>query len=169
MTPLQVPITLCQPCLGRAIPRSQRSAITDSQLLKREMIDIQSAQLNWMLPRQRRHPRQTPQHLMTPWMPWKVGTMMVSSLVSSKLLHLVNPEVAIASTARKKVTIGVNARRPSPQSSKNCPISKTGSERKGRKRSLNPKGGMGAKGGQALTPLVGANLVPPQVSGVPAQ
>ena len=133
MTPLHVPVTLCQPHLGRAIPRSRWSTITSSQLLKREMTDIQSAQLNWTLPRQRRHLRQTPQHLMTPWIPWKVGTTMDSSSVSGKLPQLANPKVAIASTARKKVTIGVNARRPSPRSSKNCLISKTGSERNGRK------------------------------------
>ena len=103
---LHVPITLRQPHLGQAIPRSRRSAITDSQLLKREM---------------------------TAWMPWKVGTMMDSSSVSGKLLWLANPGVAVASTARKKVTIGINGRRPSPWSSKNCPISKIGSERNGRK------------------------------------
>ena len=128
MTPLHVPITLRQPHLGRAIPRSQRSAITDSQLLKREMMDIQSAQLNWTPPRW----RWMPQHSMTPWMPWKVDTMMVSSSVSGKPPQLANPGVVIASTARK-VTIGINARRPSSWSSKNCPISKTGSERYGRK------------------------------------
>ena len=38
-----------------------------------------------------------------------------------------------------------------------------------KKRSLNPKGGMGVKGGHASTPLAGANLAPPQVPGVPAQ
>ena len=37
-----------------------------------------------------------------------------------------------------------------------------------KKRSLiNPKGGMGAKGGHTPTPLVGANLAPPQVPGPP--
>ena len=133
MTPLYVPVTLRQPRLGRAMPRSRRSAITDSQPLKREMMDIQSAQLNWMPPRRRRHPRWMPQHSMTLWMPWKVGTMMDSSSVFGKLPQLVNPGVVIASTARKKVTIGVNVRRPSPWSSKNCLISKTGSERSGRK------------------------------------
>ena len=100
---------------------------------EKKMTDIQSTQLNWMPPRWRRCPRRMPQHLMTPWMPWKVGTTMDSSSVSGKPLRLVNPGVVVASTARKKVTIGVNVRRPSPQSSKNCPISKTGSERSGRK------------------------------------
>ena len=38
-----------------------------------------------------------------------------------------------------------------------------------KKRSLNPKGGVGAKGGHAPTPLVGANPVLPQVPGAPAQ
>ena len=38
-----------------------------------------------------------------------------------------------------------------------------------KKRSLNPKGGVGAKGGHAPTPLVGANLALPQVPGAPAQ
>ena len=76
--PLHIPVTLHQPHLGRAISRSRWSTITNSQPLKREMMDIQSAQLNWMPPRQRWYPRQMPQHSMTPWMPWKVGTMMVS-------------------------------------------------------------------------------------------
>ena len=132
-TSLHVPITLHQPRLGRAMPRSQRSVITDSQLLKRGTMDIQSAQLNWMLPRLRWHSRRMPQYSMTPWMPWKVGTMTDSSSVSSKQLQSVNPRVAISSTARKKVTIGINAKRPSPQSSKNCLTSKTGSERSGRR------------------------------------
>ena len=37
------------------------------------------------------------------------------------------------------------------------------------KRSLNPKGDMGAKGGHTPTPLAGASLVLPQVPGAPAQ
>ena len=38
-----------------------------------------------------------------------------------------------------------------------------------KKRSLNPKGGMGAKGGHASTPLAGANPAPPQAPGAPTQ
>ena len=38
-----------------------------------------------------------------------------------------------------------------------------------KKRSLKPKGGVGVKGGHIPTPLVGANPVPPQVPGAPAQ
>ena len=38
-----------------------------------------------------------------------------------------------------------------------------------KKRSLNPKGGMGVKGGHAPTPLAGANLAPLQVPGAPTQ
>ena len=133
MTPWHIPVTLHQPRLGQAIPRSRRSIITNSQLLKRGMIGIQSTQLNWMLPRLRRHPRWMPQYLTTPWMLWKFGTTMDSSSVSGKQLWSANPRVAIALTARKKVTIGVNAKRPSPQSSKNCLISKSGSERSGRR------------------------------------
>ena len=133
MTPLHVPVTLRQPRLGRAIPRSRQSDITDSQPLKRGMMDIQSTQLNWTPPRQRRRPRQMPQYSMTLWIPWKVGTTTDSSSVSGKLPRLANPGVAVVSTARKKVTIGVNASRPSLWSSKNCPINKTGSERRGRR------------------------------------
>ena len=80
------------------------------------------------------HPQSwTPQYSMTPWMPWKVGTTTDSSSVSGKLPQSANPRVAVASTARKKVTIGINAKRPSPRSSKNCLISKTGSERSRRR------------------------------------
>ena len=131
--PLHIPVTLHRSHLGRPIPRNQWSTITDSQPLRRVMMDIQSAQLNWMPPKQRWHPRWMPQHSTTQWMPWKAGTMMDSSSVSGKLLQLANPGVTIALTARKKVTIGVNAKKPSPQNSKNCLTSKTGSERKGRK------------------------------------
>ena len=84
--PSHIPITHRQPRLGRAIPRSQRSIITDSQPLKRGMMGIQSAQLNWTLPRLRRHLRQMPQYSTTLWMPWKVGTTMDSSSVSGKPL-----------------------------------------------------------------------------------
>ena len=38
-----------------------------------------------------------------------------------------------------------------------------------KKRSLNPRGGMGTKGGHTPIPLVGASPVPPQVPGTPAQ
>ena len=38
-----------------------------------------------------------------------------------------------------------------------------------KKRSLNPQGGMGMKGGHTPIPLAGASLAPPQVSGTPAQ
>ena len=38
-----------------------------------------------------------------------------------------------------------------------------------KKRPLNPKGGMGAKGGHAPTPLAEASPVPPQVPGAPTQ
>ena len=38
-----------------------------------------------------------------------------------------------------------------------------------KKRSLNPRGGMGTKGGHTPIPLAGASLVPPQVRGTPAQ
>ena len=150
MTPLHVPVILRQPRLGRAIPRSQRSIITDSQLLKREMTDIQSAQLNWMPPRQRPHPRRMPQHSMTPWMPWKVGTMMDSSLVSGKPLQSANPGVVVASTARKKVTIGINVRRPSPRSSKNVRPAGQGA-RGAEEKVFKPQGGVWER--REATPL----------------
>ena len=86
-----------------------------------------------------------PQHSMTPWMPWKVGTTTDSSSVSSKPPRLANPGVVVASTARKKVTTGINARRPSPQSSKNCPISKTG-VRGAEEKVFKPQGGCGSEG-----------------------
>ena len=38
-----------------------------------------------------------------------------------------------------------------------------------KKRSLNPKGGMGVKGGHTPTPLVGASPALPQVPGAPTQ
>ena len=38
-----------------------------------------------------------------------------------------------------------------------------------KKRSLNPKGGMGVKGGHAPTPLAGANPALPQAPGAPTQ
>ena len=38
-----------------------------------------------------------------------------------------------------------------------------------KKKALNPKGGMGVKGGHTPTPLVGANPAAPQASGAPAQ
>ena len=38
-----------------------------------------------------------------------------------------------------------------------------------KKRSLNPRGGMGMKGGHAPIPLAGASPAPPQVPGTPAQ
>ena len=38
-----------------------------------------------------------------------------------------------------------------------------------KKRSLNPKGGVGAKGGHTPTPLVGASPAPPQAPGAPIQ
>ena len=38
-----------------------------------------------------------------------------------------------------------------------------------KKRSLNPQGGMGTKGGHTPIPLVGASLAPPQVPGAPTQ
>ena len=54
--------------------------------------------------------------------------------------------MAVASTARKKVTIGINARRPFPWSSKNCPISKTEEQRRWKKKVFKPQGGCGSKG-----------------------
>ena len=38
-----------------------------------------------------------------------------------------------------------------------------------KKRSLNPRGGVGTKGGHAPIPLAGASPAPPQVPGTPAQ
>ena len=38
-----------------------------------------------------------------------------------------------------------------------------------KKRSLNPRGGVGMKGGHAPIPLAGASLAPPQVPGTPTQ
>ena len=71
--------------------------------------------------------------------------MMDSSLVSCKPPRLANPGVVIALTARKKVTIGVNARKPSLQNSKNCLTARQGA-RGQEEKVFKPQGGHGSEG-----------------------
>ena len=60
--------------------------------------------------------------------------MMDSSLVSAKPLRLVNTGVVIASTVRRRATVGANARRPFPQSSRSCLTNRIENGRKERIR-----------------------------------
>ena len=77
--------------------------------------------------------------------------------------------MATASIVRRRATVGVNARSPlspelqevSDQQDREC------EDRK--KKALNPRGGMGMKGGHAPTPLVVVSPVLSQASGDPAQ
>ena len=71
-------------------------------------------------------------------MPWKVGTMTDSSLVSGKPPRLANPGVVIASTARKKVTIGCKETLSPELQELSDQQDREQEEQK--KRSLNPKG-----------------------------
>ena len=76
----------------------------------------------------------TPHHWVTQWMPSRCGTMMDSSLVSAKLLRLANTGVVIASTVRRRATVGANARRPFPRSSRSCLTDRIENGRKERRR-----------------------------------
>ena len=60
--------------------------------------------------------------------------MMDSSLVSTKPLRLVNTGVVVASTVRRKATVGANARRSFPRSSRSCLTDRIENGRKGRRR-----------------------------------
>ena len=53
--------------------------------------------------------------------PLRSGTMVDSSLVSAKPLRLANTGVVVASTVRRRATVGANARKSFPRSSRSCP------------------------------------------------
>ena len=93
--------------------------------------------------------------------------MMDSSSVSGKPPRSANPRVAIASTARKKVTIGIQCKETLSPELQELSDQQDREQEEWKKRSLNPKGGVGAKGGHAPTPLAGANPVLPQAPGPP--
>ena len=94
---------------------------------------------------------------------------MDSSSVSGKPPRLANPGVAIASTARKKVTIGVNVKGTISPELQELSDQQDREWEEWKKRSLNPQGGMGVKGGHTPRPLVGASAALPQAPGAPTQ
>ena len=59
---------------------------------------------------------------------------MDSSLVSAKPLRSANAGVAVALAARRKATVGVNARRPFLRSFKSCQTGRIENEKKGKGR-----------------------------------
>ena len=73
------------------------------------------------------------------------------------------------SIVRKRATVGVNARSPFPPELQEVSDQQDRECEDRKKRSLNPRGGMGTKGGHATIPLAGASLAPPQAPSAPAQ
>ena len=112
------------------------------------------------------HPQKLmPQYLMTPWMPWKVGTMtdswQAAAISESQSGCCFNCQKEGHYWHQCKETLSPELQELSDQQDREREEQK--------KRSLNPKGGVGVKGGHAPTPLVGANPALPQVPGAPTQ
>ena len=105
-----------------------------SHPLTKGMMGTRSTLPNWMPPQLRWCPRLTPHHWATQWTPSRRGIMMDSSLVSTKPLRLVNTGVVVASTVSRRATIGANARRPFPRSSRSCSTDRIENGMKERRR-----------------------------------
>ena len=84
-------------------------------------------------------------------------------------LRLANSDTGTALIARRKATVGINVRSPFPPELQEVSDQQDREREDRKKRALNPRGGVGMKGGHAPIPLVGVSLAPPQAPGVPTQ